>query len=171
VCFVVLHSSQDHLRTVIRDLDHHISYRCKKTPIVGVLGRGICSMLFPLDVLMVSLSTIIVAADGERLTCSEFSLGETIHLGNFEFTADYFGGLSLTPRRGDACATSMGSTRNGASTLRWAMIEDSTEEFLTTSSGEGSFGLPSPRRHDTGASLSPITITPWLKDILDITVA
>jgi hypothetical protein len=37
------------------------------------------------------------------------------------------------------------------------MIEDSTEEFLTASSGEGSFGLPSPRRRGVGPSLAPIT--------------
>jgi hypothetical protein len=30
VCFVVLHSSQDYLRTRTCDLDHPISYRCKK---------------------------------------------------------------------------------------------------------------------------------------------
>jgi hypothetical protein len=48
------------------------------------------------------------------------------------------------------------------------MIEDSTEEFLTTSSGEGSFGLPSPRKHDMRASLTPVTTTPWLKGILHI---
>jgi hypothetical protein len=51
------------------------------------------------------------------------------------------------------------------------MIEDSTEEFLTTSSGEGSFGLPSPKRCDTRASLALITTTPWLKGILNITTA
>jgi hypothetical protein len=45
------------------------------------------------------------------------------------------------------------------------MIEDSTEEFLTALSGKGSFGLPSPRRHSTGASLAPDTTTPWMKDI------
>jgi hypothetical protein len=32
------------------------------------------------------------------------------------------------------------------------------------SSGEGSFGLPSPRRRDTGASFAPVTTTPWLED-------
>jgi hypothetical protein len=47
---------------------------------------------------MVPSSTIIVTADGERLTCGGFSFSETIRLGNFEFIADYFGGLSLSPR-------------------------------------------------------------------------
>jgi hypothetical protein len=33
--------------------------------------------------------------------CSGFSLGETVYLGSFEFITDYFGGLSLSPRRSD----------------------------------------------------------------------
>jgi hypothetical protein len=57
----------------------------------------------------------------------------------------------------------MGSTHNGASTLWWAMTEDFTEEFLTASRGERSFGLPSPRRRGTGASLAPITTMPWME--------
>jgi hypothetical protein len=44
---------------------------------------------------MVPSSTIDIAADGERLMWGRFSLGKTVHLGNFEFTADYFGGLSF----------------------------------------------------------------------------
>jgi hypothetical protein len=39
------------------------------------------------------------------------------------------------------------------------MIEDSIEEFLTASSREGHFDLPSPKRHDTGFPPSPITTT------------
>jgi hypothetical protein len=55
---------------------------------------------FPLDILMVPSSAIVVAIDGEHLTCGGFSLGETVHLGNFEFITDYFDGLRLSPRRG-----------------------------------------------------------------------
>jgi hypothetical protein len=36
-----------------------------------------------------------------------------------------------------------------------ATIEDSTEEFLTASSREGSFGHPSTRRHSTGGARLP----------------
>jgi hypothetical protein len=46
---------------------------------------------------MVPSSTITVAADGECLTCGGFSLSEIVHLGNFEFIVNYFGGLSLSP--------------------------------------------------------------------------
>jgi hypothetical protein len=109
---------------------------------------------------MVPSSVIVVAADGEHLMCGGFSLGETVHLGNFEFIADYFGGLSLSPRRGDPGAAFMGSTCSRVSTLRRAMIGDSTRELLMKPSREGSFSLPSPRRRGMGASLAPITTTP-----------
>jgi hypothetical protein len=94
---------------------------------------------FPLDVSMVPSSTI--AVDGERLTCGGFSLVKTVHLGNFEFIADYFGSLSLSPRgKGNEGTIFMGSTRSGASTPQRAMIEDSAKEFLIVSRGEGIFG-------------------------------
>jgi hypothetical protein len=51
------------------------------------------------------------------------------------------------------------------------MIEGSTKEFYTTSSGEGSSGLPFPQRHDTRAPPTTITTVPWLKDILGIAIA
>jgi hypothetical protein len=73
----------------------------QKTPTVGAPGRWICSVLFHWIVLMVPSSSIVVAADGECLTCRGFSLGEPIRLGNFEFIADYFNGLSLFPKRGN----------------------------------------------------------------------
>jgi hypothetical protein len=130
--------------------------------------NGDLQRAFPLDVPMVPLSAIIIAADGEHLTCGGFSHGKTICLGNFEFITDYFGGLGLSPRRGNNGAAFMGSSQGGASTPRWAMIEDLAEEFLTVSSGEGSFGLLSPRRRDTGASLAPTTTTPWMENALAI---
>jgi hypothetical protein len=95
---------------------------------------------------MVPSSAIIIAADSKRLMCSGLSLCETVHLKNFEFIADYFGGLSHSPRWGDEGVALMGSSHSGASTPLWAMIEDSTKEFLMTSRGEGSFSHPSPRR-------------------------
>jgi hypothetical protein len=104
---------------------------------------------------MVPSSSITVAANGKCLTCGGISLGETICLGNFELIADYFDGLSLSPRRGDEGATFVGSTRSGASTPRQAMIKDSTEEFLMASGNEGSFDHPSPRGRSTGSLARP----------------
>jgi hypothetical protein len=78
--------------------------------------KGDLQRAFPLNVLMGPSYAIAVATDGEHLTCGGFSLGETIHHGNFEFTADYFSGRSLSPRWGDEGTAFMGSTRSGAST-------------------------------------------------------
>jgi hypothetical protein len=58
----------------------------------------------------------------------------------------------------------MGSPRSGPLTMLRAMIEDSKEEFFTTSSGEGASGLPSSRGHYMGAPSTLITTTPWLED-------
>jgi hypothetical protein len=98
------------------------------------------------------------------LTCGGFSLEETVHFGNFEFIVNYFGSLSLSPRRGDVGIIFISPTRSRASTPRQTMIGDSVEEFLTTPSGDGSFSLPSPRRRDTGASLTQITTTLWMEN-------
>jgi hypothetical protein len=92
---------------------------------------------FPLNVSIVPSSVITVATDGERLTCGGSSLGELVHLGNFEFIIDYFDGVSLSPRRGDSGVAFIGSTHSGTPSPRRAMIGDSTEEFNTTSDGEG----------------------------------
>jgi hypothetical protein len=89
---------------------------------------------FPLDVLMVPSSALTFSTDVEHFTCGGFSIGEIVLLGSFEFTANYIGGLSLSPRRGDSGPTFMGSTHSGPPSLWWAMIEDYTEEFHMTSS-------------------------------------
>jgi hypothetical protein len=70
----------------------------------------------PLDVLMVPSSSIAIIADGECLTCSGFSLGQPVRLGNFESIANYFDGLSQSPRRGNEGAVIVGSTHSGEST-------------------------------------------------------
>jgi hypothetical protein len=109
---------------------------------------------FPLDVLIVPSSAITVAADGERLTCGGFTLGETIRLVTFKFIADYFDDLSLSPIRGDLGAAFMSSSHSGTPSPWWAMIEDSVEEFLMVSSRDVGFGLPSPRRRGRGVACS-----------------
>jgi hypothetical protein len=91
-----------------------------------------------LDILIVPSSSIAITADGECLAYGGFSLSEPVGLGNFEFIANYFGGLSLSPRRGNKGVVFKGSTHSGASTPQWATIKDSTMELLTASSGVGS---------------------------------
>jgi hypothetical protein len=68
------------------------------------------------------------------------------------------------PQEGDVGIIFISPTRSRASTPRQTMIGDSVEEFLTTPSGDGSFSLPSPRRCDTGASLTQITTTLWMEN-------
>jgi hypothetical protein len=51
---------------------------------------------------MIPSSALAFSVDGERLTCSGFSLSKTVHLGSFEIITDYFGGLSLSPKRGNS---------------------------------------------------------------------
>jgi hypothetical protein len=137
----VLCNSQDHLEIGTRDLDHAILVNAQNTN-SWCTKKGDLQCAFPLDVPMVPSSTIIIATDVEHLTCGGFPLGKTIRLGSFEFIANYFCGLSLSPRRGDLGAAFMGSTRSGTPSLQRAMIEDSTEEFLMASSGEGASASP-----------------------------
>jgi hypothetical protein len=110
---------------------------------------------FHLGVLMVPSSTLIVAVEDDCLMCGGFSLGETIHLGSFEFITDYFDGLSLSPRRSNSGDAFMGSTHNGSPSPRQAMIEDSIKEFHTMSSGEGTPASPSPGGVAWGFCLLP----------------
>jgi hypothetical protein len=46
---------------------------------------------------MVHLLAFTIIIDSECLTCSGFSLGETIRFRSFEFITDCFDGLSVTP--------------------------------------------------------------------------
>jgi hypothetical protein len=156
-------SLQDHLRTGTCDLDHPVLAGPKNIDSWHARKEDL-HHAFPLDVPMVSSSSIAIAANGERLTCGGFSLGEIVRLGNFEFITDYIGSLSLSPRRGDAGAAFMGSTHSEASTTWRAIIVDSTKEFLMAPREVGSFGLPSTRRRSMGASLAPITTTTQMEN-------
>jgi hypothetical protein len=109
---------------------------------------------------MVLISSIAVAAGGERLMHGAFSVGEPVRLGNFEFIPDYFSNLSLSPRRSNERAIFVGSTRSGASTSQQTTIKDTTE-YLTASSREESVDHLSPRLHSTGASLAPTSTPTW----------
>jgi hypothetical protein len=149
----------------MRDLDHPIVCRCRKHRQLAHQEWGFVAF-FPLYVPMVPSSTLAIAIDDKCLTCSGFSLGETIRLGSFEFIANYFGDLSLSPRRSNSGVVFMGSTRSGSPSPRRAMIEYSIIEFHTTSSREGASILPSPRRHSVGALPAPVTTTPWMKNAL-----
>jgi hypothetical protein len=137
----------------------------QKIPTVGAPGRDL-QCAFPLDVPMVSSSSLTIAVDGEHLTCGGFSIGKTIHFGSLEFSTNCFSGLSISPRWNDSDAALMGSSCCGPPSLLWVMIEDSIEEFHTASSREVGSNLPSPRRHSTGALPALVTTTARLENAL-----
>jgi hypothetical protein len=70
----------------MRDLEHPISIGAENSD--SWHATEDLQRAFPLDVLMVLSSAIIVAADSERLTCGGFSLGRTVRLGSFQFIAN-----------------------------------------------------------------------------------
>jgi hypothetical protein len=78
---------------------------------------------------MVCSSALAVSTNSKHLIYSGFSLSETICLAIFVFIADYFDGLSLSPRRSYSGTALMCSTHSRPSSPGWAMIENSTEEF------------------------------------------
>jgi hypothetical protein len=133
----MLHSSQDHLGTGTHDLDHPVLAVAKSTDSWHA-EKGDLQRAFLLDVLMVPSSAFAVAADGERLSCGGFSLGETIRFESLEFITDRFDGGGWLRRH-----------RQGLNP-RWATIlaagpnRDSTEEFHMALDGEGRINLPSP---------------------------
>jgi hypothetical protein len=62
---------------------------------------------------MVHSSVLAVTTNSEHLTCHGFSLGEIICFGSLEFVANYFGGLSLSPKEIDLGAAFRSTTHNG----------------------------------------------------------
>jgi hypothetical protein len=84
MCFIVRKTSSELECAILTTLFLVV----QKTPIVGTPRRGICNVLFSLNVPMVPSSMITITTDGERLTYGGFSLGETIHIRSFEFIAD-----------------------------------------------------------------------------------
>jgi hypothetical protein len=106
MCFIVHKTTSELERTILATLylaggKNTDSWHARK---------GDLQCIFPLDVPMVPSSALVVSTDGARLTCGGFSLSKIVRLGRFQFIADYFGYLSLSPKRADSCFTFMGST-------------------------------------------------------------
>jgi hypothetical protein len=156
----VLCSSQDHLKTGTRDLGHHVLIGAENTDSWHA-QKGDLQHAFSLYVLMVPASVLIVTTSGERLLCDGFTLGETICFGSLEFIADYFSGLSLSPRRDGSDAVVVGSSRSEPPSRLRAMIGDSLEEFHTTSDGEGGGGSTSPLPGGMARGLRPPPPQPY----------
>jgi hypothetical protein len=82
---------------------------------------------------MVHSSMLVGTTEGEHLTYGGISLGETIHFGNLEFSAHYFGSLSISPNGKDSGTIFVGTARNGSPSLH-TILEDSADEFYIASS-------------------------------------
>jgi hypothetical protein len=104
---------------------------------------------------MVPSSALVVTADGECLSYDGFSLSETICFGSLEFIANHLGSQRLSPMGNGSDAIVIGSARSRPPSPLRAMMGGSTEEFYTTSDGQGRIDLPSPRRDVAGASPAP----------------
>jgi hypothetical protein len=63
---------------------------------------------------MVHSSKLTVTAEGEHLTYSGFSLGETVHFGSLEFITDYFNCLSHSPKGSNSGTIFVGLTHSGS---------------------------------------------------------
>jgi hypothetical protein len=129
-----------------------------KNTIVGVPGRGICSVLFFDTVPMVPSSAFIATAGSERLLCDGFSLGETVRFGSLELIANRFGGPSLSPLGTGLGTTTMGPTYGRPMLPQRIMVGNPTEGFPMAPSGEGRTDLPFPGRHDVKASPTSTTM-------------
>jgi hypothetical protein len=116
---------------------------------------------FTPNVLIVPSSALAITMDGEHLSCDVLSLSEMICFESLKFITNSFGGLNLSLMRDGSGATIMGSTYGGTPSLLRAMTWDSVEEVHMALDAEGRIDLPSPRRHDTGASTALTTTIPW----------
>jgi hypothetical protein len=93
----------------------------QKTPIVGVPGIGLCSVL-PFR-----------RSDGLFTK----TLGKTICVGSLEFTTDRFGRLSLSPEGDNSGVIFVGMVNSGLPSLHITLKELSDEGDATPGKGEG----------------------------------
>jgi hypothetical protein len=102
---------------------------------------------------------LVITADDKHVIGVSFTLGETIHFWSLEFIIDRFSSLGHSAEGHDSGAVFVGVSHS-RSPLLHTILEDSTGEGDTTSSGEGSFGLPISRECSVVTPNVPITTTP-----------
>jgi hypothetical protein len=138
----VLCSSQDHIGTGTRDLDHPIFVGAKNTNSWHT-KKGDLQLAFPRDVSMVPSPKLPFGANGNNPTSVGLALCSTIHFGSVEFIVDCLGRLSLYPQEWDSSDIFVGMAHNTSPSLCTA-LEDSSNEDRATSGTGGSSRFPSP---------------------------
>jgi hypothetical protein len=138
----VLYSSQDHLRTGMRDLDHPALAGVENT-YSWCAKKGALQLAFPLDVPMVPSPKLSFIANGNNPTNSGLTPGSTIQFGSVEFSADRLGHLSLSPQEGNSSAIIVGMVHSGTPSLHTTLKETSDED-VAASGVRGSSGSPNP---------------------------
>jgi hypothetical protein len=92
---------------------------------------GDLQRVFPLDVLIVHLSTLAVTTDGERLTCGASSLDKTVCIGSMKFIADHFDNLSLSLEGSKSDVVFMGMAHNWSPSLHAILMESIGKDDTT----------------------------------------
>jgi hypothetical protein len=83
---------------------------------------------------MVYSSKFTIIADGKHQIGVGLALGKTIHFGSLEFIAERIDDLSLSAKGDSSGTIFMGMAHKGTPLLH-TILEDSTNEFDTVSSG------------------------------------
>jgi hypothetical protein len=138
----VLCSSQDHLKTRTRDLDHPILVGAENTDSWCTRKRDL-QHTFSLDILIVTSPKVSFVTNGINLTGAGLAPGETIQFSYLEFTADRLGHLSLYPKERDSAAIFIGVVHSGSPSLH-TTLEDSSDKDGAASSTVGSSRSPGP---------------------------
>jgi hypothetical protein len=138
----VLCSSQNHLRTGTRDLDHPVHIGAKNIGSWRV-KKGDLQRTFPLDVPMVPSPKLFFLANSSNPTDVGLALSKTIHFNSLEFTADHLGHISLSPKERDSGTLFIGMVHNRSLSLHTA-LGDSSDEYDTASGAVGSSRSPRP---------------------------
>jgi hypothetical protein len=98
-------------------------------------------------------------ASGNNPTGVALALGEIIHSGSLEFTANHLGRLSLSYEESDSDPSFVGMVHSGLPSLH-TTLENSSGEGHTISGAGRSSESPNPRGCNVETLTVPITTTP-----------
>jgi hypothetical protein len=140
------------------DLVDPIICRCRKHQRLACQAGGFVTC-FPLKVSMVQSPKLTFIANSNNLTGAGFILGETICFGSLEFTADFFGNLSLSPEGNDSVAIFIELVHNGSPSLH-TILEESFDKGDTASGRGGNSGIPGRQGCNVVTPTVPIATTP-----------